>query len=89
MVMCFNRWAKALARRMGAASLCLSYVAAGRLDAYVEDGLKPWDYAAGMLIVQEAGGVVTDRQGAPLEFLPDREILAANGPLLKDFMTIL
>ena len=76
-------------RRIGAASIDLCYVACGRLDAYFEEHLKPWDYAAGMLIVQEAGGVVPDRQGAPLEFLPDREILAANGPLLKDFMTIL
>lgn len=76
-------------RRIGAASIDLCYVACGRLDAYFEEHLKPWDYAAGMLIVQEAGGVVTDRQGAPLGFLPDREILAANGPLLKDFMTIL
>lgn len=45
-------------RRIGAASIDLSYVAAGRLDAYFERGLKPWDVAAGALIVAEAGGAV-------------------------------
>ena len=45
-------------RRIGAASVDLSYVAAGRLDAYYERGLKPWDLAAGALVVEEAGGVV-------------------------------
>ncbi len=46
-------------RRMGAAALDLAYVAAGRLDGYFERGLKPWDFAAGALLVAEAGGVVT------------------------------
>ena len=46
-------------RRMGAAALDLAYVAAGRLDGYFERGLKPWDLAAGGLLVQEAGGVVS------------------------------
>lgn len=46
-------------RRMGSAALDLSYVAAGRLDGYFERGLKPWDFAAGALLVEEAGGVVT------------------------------
>src|SRR5210317_195045 len=50
-------------RRMGAAALDLSWVAAGRMDAYFEIGLKPWDVAAGALIVREAGGVVTDFDG--------------------------
>lgn len=45
-------------RRMGAASLDLAFVAAGRLDGYFERGLKPWDYAAGALLVMEAGGEV-------------------------------
>ena len=47
-------------RRMGAASLDLAWVAAARMDAYFEIGLKPWDVAAGALLVREAGGVVTD-----------------------------
>ncbi|MFT4260224.1 inositol monophosphatase family protein [Microbacterium sp.] len=46
-------------RRAGAASLDLAYVAAGRLDGYFERGLKPWDFAAGALLVAEAGGAVT------------------------------
>lgn len=50
-------------RRAGAASLDLAYVAAGRLDGYFELGLKPWDLAAGELLVREAGGMVTDWVG--------------------------
>ncbi|QYK06553.1 inositol-1-monophosphatase [Shewanella zhangzhouensis] len=50
-------------RRAGAASLDLAYVAAGRMDGYFELGLKPWDIAAGDLIVREAGGTVTDFTG--------------------------
>jgi len=50
-------------RRNGAAALDLAWVAAGRMDAYFEIGLKPWDVAAGALIVREAGGVVTDFEG--------------------------
>lgn len=55
-------------RRAGSASLDLAYVATGRLDAFWELGLKPWDMAAGLLLVQEAGGIVTDIAGndAPL-----------------------
>ena len=47
-------------RRAGAAALDLAYVATGRLDGFWEIGLKPWDMAAGILLIQEAGGVVTD-----------------------------
>ena len=47
-------------RRAGAASLDLAYVAAGKLDGFFEIGLNPWDFAAGILLIQEAGGVVTD-----------------------------
>lgn len=50
-------------RRAGTASLDLAWVAAGRLDAYYEIGLKPWDVAAGALLVREAGGVVLDFDG--------------------------
>ncbi|BDZ51756.1 inositol monophosphatase [Frondihabitans sucicola] len=51
-------------RRIGAASLDLCYVAAGRLDAYLERGLQPWDHAAGVLIAEEAGAVVMTPAGA-------------------------
>jgi len=50
-------------RRSGSAALDLAFVAAGRLDAYWEAGLQPWDVAAGTLLVQEAGGIVTDFSG--------------------------
>ena len=52
-------------RRMGAASLDLTYVACGRQDAYYESELHPWDYMAGWLIVEEAGGTVTNDRGTP------------------------
>jgi myo-inositol-1(or 4)-monophosphatase len=51
-------------RRFGAASLDLAWVAAGRMDAYFEIGMKPWDVAAGALLVREAGGVVSDFDGS-------------------------
>ena len=50
-------------RRPGSAALDLAYVAAGRLDGFWESGLKPWDIAAGCLLIQEAGGIVTDFEG--------------------------
>ena len=50
-------------RRYGAACLDLAWVAAGRMDGYFEIGLKPWDVAAGALLVREAGGVVMDFEG--------------------------
>jgi len=50
-------------RRFGAASLDFAWVAAGRYDGYWESGLQPWDYAAGLLLVREAGGFVTDFRG--------------------------
>ena len=73
-------------RRLGAAALDLAYVAAGRFDGFWELGLKPWDTAAGALLVGEAGGVVTGLDGAPyLHYNPD--IIATNGlihgPLIK------
>jgi len=64
-------------RRMGAAALDLAYVAAGRLDGYFERGLKPWDLAAGRLLVEEAGGVVSR-----LDTASARPMLIAAGPAL-------
>ena len=65
-------------RRAGAAALDLCSVACGRFEAFWEFGLKPWDTAAGMLLVEEAGGRVTDFQEKP--YHPgDREIVASNG----------
>lgn len=67
-------------RRMGAAAVDLAYVACGRLDGFWEVALKPWDTAAGCLLVEEAGGRVSDFMGQP--FSPfKKEILASNGRL--------
>jgi myo-inositol-1(or 4)-monophosphatase len=52
-------------RRAGSAALDLAYVAAGRLDGFWEIGLKPWDMAAGILLIQEAGGIIGDFRGGP------------------------
>lgn len=71
-------------RRLGSAALVLTYIAAGRLHAYMQGGLNPWDVAAGVLIVEEAGGVVTDFQGEPIDLRnPDIEILTSNPVLHK------
>jgi myo-inositol-1(or 4)-monophosphatase len=67
-------------RRFGAASLDLAFVAAGRFDAFWEMGLKPWDMAAGMLLVTEAGGFVGDLHG-PTSPLDTGNILATNAEL--------
>lgn len=64
-------------RRAGAASLDLAYVAAGRLDGFWEFGLKPWDMAAGAVIIQEAGGLVGDAQGAN-NFMQTGDMVAGN-----------
>jgi myo-inositol-1(or 4)-monophosphatase len=65
-------------RRAGAAALDLSYVAAGRVDAYYERGLKRWDEAAGLLLVAEAGGTLADLDGEP------HGVIAAATPQLFD-----
>jgi myo-inositol-1(or 4)-monophosphatase len=64
-------------RRFGAASLDLAYVAAGRLEGFWEFGLKPWDFAAGILLVREAGGYVSDLSGGH-SMMESGDILAAN-----------
>lgn len=71
-------------RRDGSAALDLCYVAMGRFDGFWELRLKPWDTAAGILMVTEAGGQVTDIQGRPYSIYMD-EIVASNG-LLHDSM---
>ena len=63
-------------RRAGAAALDLAYVACGRLDAFWELGLSPWDMAAGALLIQEAGGLVGDLNGED-GYLERGEIAAA------------
>lgn len=75
-------------RRAGAAALDLAYVACGRLDGFWEVKLKPWDTAAGMLLVEEAGGKVTDFGAGPYDpFIP--EILATNSRIHEELSRIL
>ncbi|MFQ5881281.1 MAG: inositol monophosphatase family protein [Candidatus Methylomirabilales bacterium] len=75
-------------RRPGSAALDLSYVAAGRLDGFWEFKLKPWDMAAGALLVAEAGGTVSDFGGGPLDIF-GREIVASNGRLHQAMLGVL
>lgn len=75
-------------RRAGAAALDLAYVAAGRLDGFWELGLQKWDMAAGVLLIQEAGGIVTDLEGKD-KYLETGNILTANPklhPLMRDLI---
>ena len=65
-------------RRAGSAALDLCYVACGRFDGFWEFNLNPWDTAAGVLIVEEAGGKVSSFDGSPFQ-LNSRETLASNG----------
>lgn len=67
-------------RRAGCAALDLSYVAAGRYDGFFVSGLKPWDLAAGMLLVTEAGGTATGLSGGPADLMSG-DLLCTNGPL--------
>jgi myo-inositol-1(or 4)-monophosphatase len=75
-------------RRDGAAALDLAYVAAGRFDGFWEEGLKPWDVAAGVLLIEEAGGKVSDYHGDRLDiFTPP--MLASNGLIHEQMMRVL
>ena len=74
-------------RRGGSAALDLCWVAAGHFDGYFECGLKPWDVAAGWLMVEEAGGRVTNREGGPYIF--HGPILATNNRIHKEMQQIL
>ncbi len=73
-------------RRFGAASVDLCSVAAGRLDVYVEEGLAPWDLAAGEVIAREAGAAVTDLAGGPVQ---PGSVLACSPGLHQPFLELL
>lgn len=75
-------------RRGGSASIDLAYVACGRLDGYWERGLSPWDLAAGVLLVEEAGGCVTAYDETPLDLNSGR-VLATNGQIHSELSKIL
>jgi myo-inositol-1(or 4)-monophosphatase len=74
-------------RRPGAASLDLAYVACGRFDGFWELGLKPWDFAAGVLMVKEAGGLVTDFSGTE-HYSETGNIIAGNPKILKQLLKV-
>ena len=75
-------------RRFGSAALDLAWVASGRFDAFWERNLKPWDIAAGILLVREAGGVVTDLDGRD-GMMDGGNVLATNDPLHKQLLELL
>jgi myo-inositol-1(or 4)-monophosphatase len=75
-------------RRAGAAALDLAYVAAGRFDGFWELKLRPWDIAAGSLLVEEAGGRITGLSGRPWR-LPVRDIVASNGRVHGEMIAVL
>jgi myo-inositol-1(or 4)-monophosphatase len=75
-------------RRLGSAALDLCYVASGRIDGYYERGIWPWDLAAGIVILEEAGGKLTDYRGGVLD-LDGREIVASNGHLHPSIVSLM
>lgn len=72
-------------RMLGSASLGLAYVACGRITIYIHRWLYPWDIATGLLLIPEAGGIVTDWQGNPVN-LKDKQLIASNPTVHRDFM---
>lgn len=90
----FNRQLSAMmaetagVRRWGAASLDLAYVAAGRLDGFWEEGLSPWDIAAGLLLVREAGGYISDLRGGQT-MMETGSILSSNNLLHAPLQALL
>ena len=76
-------------RRGGCASIDLCDVACGRVDAYVERYLCPWDYAAGALIVEEAGGRVTDFSGGALSLTEGGGVVSSNGAVHRELLALM
>jgi myo-inositol-1(or 4)-monophosphatase len=75
-------------RRLGSAAIDLCYVASGRLDGFWERGLKPWDIAAGALLVEEAGGAVTGLAGGPFQSRGN-QVLATNGLIHDEMLAVI
>jgi myo-inositol-1(or 4)-monophosphatase len=75
-------------RRTGSAALDLAWTAAGRFDAYWEHDIQPWDMAAGIVLVKEAGGTVTDLSGGT-EMMDTGGVLASNAPIHKSLLQVL
>lgn len=75
-------------RRSGSAALDLAYVAAGRLEGFLERNLKPWDFAAGILLVEEAGGRVSDYQGQTPYPLQNADIVTAAPAVFDELLEL-
>ena len=75
-------------RKTGSAALSLAYVAAGRLESYVASGVYSWDMAGGALLVEEAGGRVTNFEGSPYT-MESREWLVTNGAIHDQMVELL
>lgn len=76
-------------RRLGSAALDMAYVASGRVDAFFEKILQPWDFAAAKLLIEEAGGKVSDFSGNDIPAGVPAEILAGNGKINEELLKIL
>ncbi len=90
----FNRFLKVYEhsqdiRRLGSAALELAYTACGRQDGYFEVYLNPWDYAAGMLLIQEAGGKVSDWTGKKLNPAKGSQVAGTNGYIHMELLNLL
>jgi myo-inositol-1(or 4)-monophosphatase len=86
----FRRFAGSLrgVRRLGSGALDLCYVAAGRLDGCYEQGFSAWDVASGVLIVEEAGGKITDHYGSEFDLEESKGLVASNGLLHLDLISV-
>lgn len=76
-------------RRLGSAALELAYTACGRQGGYFEAYLNPWDYAAGMLLVEEAGGKVSDWNGHALNPTQGSQVIGTNGAIHQELLSLL
>ena len=76
-------------RRLGSAALDLCYVAEGKYEGFYEINLKPWDVSAGMLIVREAGGMISNDKGMEFDMFSDKCIVASNGLIHSKLLELL
>ena len=76
-------------RRLGSAALDLCYVAAGRATGFWEFTLSPWDYAAGLILVEEAGGTVTDHEDRRIRFREKSYVVASNGRIHRAMLDVI
>ena len=76
-------------RRCGSAALDLAYLAAGRNDIFFEYRLSPWDIAAGALLITEAGGVISDMNGTPIDYTTPTPVIAANAQIYPTLLKMI